>query len=112
MITDTPTKRVHVAELAGKELSWAVALAEGNPYVWMIRHRHLTAWDDYTQDWKSSGPIIERERLHVIPTDDGWTSKIHFGGAFAQGSTPLVAALRVHVAATLGLMIDVPEDLI
>lgn len=65
------------------------------------------ALPEYSKDWTQGGPIIERERISLIPPDsvgsfDEWK-------AFAFGSIdcltskqPLVAAMRAFVASKFG----------
>jgi hypothetical protein len=102
------------SELIGPALSWAVALAEGNPYVWKLRHRHIKGWDDYATDWAKAGPIIEAKRLGVLfkPEDQAWWSAPLDGDVEHLGDTPLIAAMRAYVAASLGPEIEVPDDIV
>jgi hypothetical protein len=71
-------------------------------------------WKFYTPSrrWSDGGPIIDRKRIILKPYDDGgWGSALDFdgdarGGIFdgtsQEGETPLVAAMRVHVASHYG----------
>lgn len=66
-------------------------------------------------DWSQGGPIIERERLHIIPLVNPshgqpwecWTLVPDVGPPVsAVGPTPLVAAMRCFVASKLGEDVD------
>jgi hypothetical protein len=59
-------------------------------------------------------PILERERIGVVPQDAGWlaTMDLDEGDAMVQvnaGPTMLMAGLRCHVAAEYGENVEVPE---
>jgi len=115
--------KIKTSELTGKPLDWAVATCEGNGVEfddptepWLTVHGiALQPLDRYTPsaNWAAGGPIIERNRIELIPNGDGW-------GAFAdrdehiphEGPTPLVAAMRCYVASKLGDKVDVPEELV
>ena len=131
-----------VDELEPGLLDAAVAKAEG----WSYRVEHET-WPDGTPNtrvivdfmpsckWAHGGPIIERERIgvlpetrlvkadknflrrtgcHFMPEQNGWvagyepTTQIEFdwGGATEIGPTYLVAAMRVFVAHKMGDEVD------
>jgi hypothetical protein len=72
----------------------------------------------YSIDWSKGGPIIERERIH-LRTNTVWYAEIfemHLPGkdfVSANGTTPLMAAMRCYVVSKLGdnMEIEVPEDL-
>ena len=119
-----------VNELQGAALDWAVAKCEGVD---------LFASDGwyYPEDtgtrvpyrpstnWAQGGPIIEREKLTVAPSDqksyvgqEAWTAyRIETlftdqgDREYQTGSTPLIAAMRCYVASNLGAEIDIPEEL-
>ena len=86
-------------------------------------------------NWVHGGPIIERERIgilpatkeikadraylrrtgrHFMPECDGWVAgyepithiEFDWGGGWEVGPTPLVAAMRVFVAAKYGAEVD------
>jgi hypothetical protein len=115
------------AELTGRALDYAVALAAGYaPQVHHSSDRLRITWANprpgtpcpaLSTDWAQGGPIIER---------DGICSQ--FNGAQAQdwarwlawlpgmhvrfyGPTPLVAAMRCYVASKLGDTVEIPEAL-
>ena len=119
-----------VSELQGAALDWAVAKCEG------IDLFETEGWsyeeDTGTRkpyrpstDWAQGGPIIEREKISVTPTDgkafvgqEAWAAyhlctlfeddKEH---EYQHGPTPLIAAMRCYVASKLGDIIDIPEEL-
>lgn len=71
-----------------------------------------------SSDWAQGGPIIERERIKLmptIPTAATWYSSIWNGTTLADGvshraqaDAPLVAAMRAYVASKYGD--EVPDD--
>ena len=134
------------AELEGEELDEAVALALGwkqmGGYWWepgtIEKDGGLVLPDGrgsgcrrrvemYCRDWAHAAPIIERERIGILPAtkevaadrnyrrrtgrhfmteQDGWVAgyepithiEFDWGGASEIGPTPLIAAMRVFVA--------------
>jgi hypothetical protein len=59
--------------------------------------------------WSDGGPIIDREGLGLVRWPDGsWGSmrKDSPVGLTVQGDTPLVAAMRAFVQATMGDTVD------
>lgn len=62
----------------------------------------------YSSDWEAGGPVIERELIHVAPMpakDWVWCAVVVKGdsrGAWQEGRTPLVAAMRALVASRFG----------
>ena len=114
------------AELTGAALDWAVAKCEGVK-LWPKPQAHgflEVSWGEEdgcliyspSTDWKTGGPIIERESInlnkehddiHAIimePHGHDWTEIV--------GSTPLIAAMRCYVASKLGDEVDVPKELL
>ena len=65
---------------------------------------------DPSENWLLGGPIIERERIKVIPQTIGekkWLAAIQMNGSLQWndaefGPTPLIAAMRAFVAAKFG----------
>lgn len=123
--------KVKTSTLTGAALDWAVAKADGvfrtlgNEGYWgtaegvahfrKIRAAdHPSGWTDTSTDWAQGGPIIEREKieLHWSPLWNCWgsTNKQNARLSF-MGPTPLIAAMRCHVASSLGDEVDVPEEL-
>lgn len=99
-------------ELTGAALDWAVAKCEG-------LHREDTVWEiwasshQYSTDWALGGSIIEREWIELAVCSDQWGATIHLenGSVYAEGQTPLIAAMRCYVASKLGDDVEVPEEL-
>jgi len=120
-------------ELTGAALDWAVAKCVYPDLVWGssigIHHAshqivipHLPEpkcyWNPST-DWAQGGPIIEREKINIA-----WLTKqgldmepehycvAHIDGIYVRyGTTPLIAAMRCHVASKLGDEVEIPEEL-
>lgn len=117
------------AELTGALLDAAVAKAEGLPQFWIapasedgdaacVLGTHRA--EDARFDWAPStalaqgGPIIERERIHLIPIDagevfdgvrqdhDGWLARCPESWKNERGDTLMIAAMRAYVAHKLG----------
>lgn len=93
-------------ELNGAALQWAVAKCLG--YVgaptWMVRQAPAI------NDWTQGGPIIHAERITIDAGQHGTLWVARKGARETVGPTPLIAAMRVFVAATLGDKIEVPEE--
>lgn len=112
------------SELTGAALDWAVAKCEGRrlecdyQYTeetkfdgwWQLGPNHWQPLCKYSTDWAQGGPIIERQKIELKPTYAGWVA---FLGrtTFANGPTPLIAAMRCYVASKLGDNVDIPEEL-
>ena len=110
------------SELTGAALDWAVAKCEGllafgyKDDMGLLLITLSTGETEYfkpTLDWAQGGPIIEREKLWVEPTDDGeqWWSTTLSGRHEGEGTTPLIAAMRCYVASKLGDEVQLPEEL-
>lgn len=126
---------IQTKDLAGAQLDWAVAKAEGHRIddyeadngsniigvtahgFTRIIHGGSTLekirYGTYqpSTEWLHAGPIIEREMLGTMPVSDAWWRAGDVDGANGYGPTPLVAAMRCYVAAKLGDQVDVPEVL-
>jgi hypothetical protein len=71
-------------------------------------------------DWAQGGPIIEREKIDVLVlrTNEGGFRAYHTPTkeakthTYAEGPTPLIAAMRCYVASKLGDTVELPQDLI
>lgn len=114
--------RHKVSELEGALLDAAVAKAEG--FVWKILQDRCAVeelgyaigggtgcWLPYEPsiEWMQGGPIIERERLVFAAGESDWGAFVYGepnGGA--EGSTPLVAAMRAYVASKFGDEVELP----
>jgi hypothetical protein len=134
-----------VRELEGAELDYWVARAQGVPsseveidrgafcrvylpdearidLLGIVGEFFPGEWDYYQPGvwWHNGGPIIERERIAVMPLrSDVWGASV-FGDAYvfsidegesdvdATGPTPLVAAMRAFVASKFGEEVPAP----
>lgn len=115
--------KVKTAELIGPALDWAVAQREGKAYGYRYQLvddcRHFVPYSPST-DWSQGGPIIERERVGVWPSNsiEGmWASRPNYEVYPERlpanyGPTPLIAAMRAFVASELGGEIEIPEELL
>jgi hypothetical protein len=126
--------KVNTNELTRAALNWAVATALGRgPKYNMYSHgRTWHGWwlagpgheyepmPSYSTDWAHGGPLIEREdcwpsRYYGAAQSRGkvyQASAYNGSSAYAQGPTPLIAAMRCFVASKLGDEIEIPEELI
>lgn len=112
------TKQVHISELSGAELDWAVAYVEGHtadPYTWLYEATVEDVADSNgfrpSSDWSQGGPRIEREKIavrfdqenfhHFSTPTDTWLANYDGVGEWL-GPTPLIAAMRCLVASMLG----------
>jgi hypothetical protein len=102
------------AELTGAALDWAVAKCEGG----VGDNQLIGAWYAPSTDWSQGGPIIEREGIGFDQYADypRWQAftpapEQPSGQAVCNGTTPLIAAMRVYVASKLGDTVDIPEEL-
>jgi hypothetical protein len=113
-------------ELRVAALDWAVAEAEGffKKDMASIRDGKVDVFyfDGYepSNDWALGGAIIERERISIENVEGlYWTAGLthrdeEYGGwrrAYAQGDTPLEAAMRCYVASKLGNEVEIPEGM-
>jgi hypothetical protein len=106
--------KVKTAELTGIALDWAVGYVMGEKL--RILERQIVWPEDYSPstNWAQGGPIIEREMISVWPFDDvTWEAHMPYGmnDDFAEGPTPLVAAMRCYVASVLGDEVEIPKEL-
>ena len=107
-------------ELTGAALDWAVAKCEG-----LLCFGYRTDGERFavkngdsgidgfmpSTNWAQGGPIIERERIDVYGFDgEQWGAEDNLR-ARQYGETPLIAAMRCHVASKLGENIDIPDEL-
>jgi hypothetical protein len=100
--------KVKTSELTGNALDWAVSQCEGADV-----SAGLTDDERYSTAWSQGGPIIVREGISLGP-DTGlhwWLA--HQGSLYLEyGPTPLIAAMRCHVASKLGDEVEIPKELI
>jgi len=133
--------KIKTSELSGAALDWAVAQCEQKPLVFRGRkwptdgaatveyapwavHPVVNGSGPFvaslcnstyspSTDWSQGGPIIEREGVLFVGTNDGgmYHAWIVRRNASALGPTHLIAAMRCHVASHLGDEVDIPEAL-
>lgn len=118
--------KIRTAELTRKALNWAVAKCEGY-YITLhadgmvLVHPETGDWHHNnnwrpTESWVIGGPIIEREKIRIDPSNTGkWHAAITSSVksfSWWMGNTPLEAAMRCYVASKLGNEIEIPEALI
>jgi len=109
--------KIKTSDLSGIALDWAVAKCDG--IMVNVHYGFRGSYIVYNSDvykpssnWSQGGPIIERERIELQPIyQHEWEAWI-FDKAFIEGDTPLIAAMRTHVASKLGEEIEVPDELI
>ena len=103
-------------ELSGVDLDWAVAKCEVGEDISEIDDPHF-----YSTDWAQGGPIIERECIELAAYDaetsqpknpEYWEATIYQrnGPVRAEGTTPLVAAMRCYVVSELGEEVEMPNE--
>jgi hypothetical protein len=109
---------VDVTLLEGSDLDLVVARAEiarGHPDIRLSAAGRPTimavgdGWEPFRPSicWSHAGPIIERERITLVPQASAprhWIANwepIPIGAGPITGPTPLVAAMRAYVAGTL-----------
>lgn len=96
---------MHVRDLTGLALDWAVCKCEGEQPSRRTR---------YSTDWSVGGPIIEHEGIAMWQDEEtlGWFASADEGrGNDYLGPTPLIAAMRCYVASKLGDEVEVPSGL-
>ena len=117
--------KIKTNELTGAALDWAVAKCEGLPVT--EKHYDLRFIDEYpfSTDWSQGGPIIEREGIDMLRLraninndveDRGWRAyhtptREAVTHCYADGPTPLIAAMRCYVASKLGDDVEIPKEL-
>jgi len=95
------------SELQGFALDWAVAKCED---AW-VRDGEDDDCPEYSTSWAQGGPIIEREKITLEWTGEGWNAYIRHDDEYPDGPTPLIAAMRCYVASKLGDEVEIPEEL-
>lgn len=105
------------SELQGAALDWAVAKFEGVTdwdSVDLVFRDDDFCWYEPSSNWAQGGPIIEREGINIIQSGS-WLAEMdadHSGAVIsAEGTTPLIAAMRCYVASKLGDEVEIPEGL-
>lgn len=83
---------------------------------WVSKALAKPAGPAYSTSWEEGGPLIEKERIHLAPMPGkGWiwcAVVVSEGtrGAWQEGRTPLIAAMRALVASRYGNQVDHPGD--
>ena len=119
--------KIKTEELTHPALDWAVSeceavaglnvrIAHGQLYV--VGDSEIGNHIDFDGDnwrpsgnWAQAGPIIERERIELKPTYAGWAAFLG-NKTFANGPTPLIAAMRCYVASKIGDEVAIPDELL
>jgi len=129
--------KLEVSTLEGAALDWVVGSIEGetdNRLTVFRREDHVGKpvereteagsyqyeWWSPSRIWAQGGVILEREGLQMTTSRGSWVSSspqsVERDGCrsyyFAEGPTPLVAAMRCFVAFKLGYTVEVPEELL
>ena len=110
--------KIKTSDLTLLALDWAVGYVRGEKL--RILERQIVWPEDYSPstNWAQGGPIIEREEINMGTIDalNGpyWEAHMPYGMSddFAEGPTPLIAAMRCYVASVLGDEVDIPEELL
>jgi hypothetical protein len=121
--------KLKTSELTGKALCYSVTMLEMPHLVWgeTIGLHHASdqivvpelkeplCYSPY-MGWEQCGPIIEREKIGVVPSDDD--ANVWIGSVYEPewrcnrtGPTPLIAAMRCYVASKLGDEVEIPDEL-
>jgi hypothetical protein len=97
-------------KLTGAALDWAVAKCTDLPFPIVYDEDGRKVLVSPSTDWSQGGPIIERAGIALyLYGDSEWNA--HVGGRESVGPTPLIAAMRCHVAGQLGDEVDVPDSI-
>lgn len=126
---------VKTSELTGYALDWAVAKAigyecgriqgksgtfgcnatRGVQYVIgilrgasLVEELNARFWRP-TTDWAQGGLLLDKYCTALNQSDHGWWS--HAGDRLGEGETAMIAICRATVAAKLGDVVQVPEEL-
>jgi hypothetical protein len=105
--------KIKTNDLTGAALDWAVCKAGGGGKDLKIFWSGYIEFGmyHYSTNWSQGGPIIEREKIQILPRSADWVA-VRFGpGKAITGTTPLIAAMRCYVASKLGDEIEIPKEL-
>jgi hypothetical protein len=115
---------VNPYELIGERLDYAVSLSTNPDWSsddrWMNTIGYVDSGeiDDVqyspSTDWSIGGPIIEREKIELVPSVDGkvwYAESLDRQARVERCPTPLIAAMRCFVASKLGDEVEIPEKL-
>ena len=112
--------KIKTSDLTLLALNWAVAKCEGVTdwdSVDLVFRDDDFCWYEPSTNWAQGGPIIEREGINIGTIDalNGpyWEAHMPYGMSddFADGPTPLIAAMRCYVISKLGDEVEIPENL-
>ena len=129
---------MNVSDAVGAQLDWMVAKCESVEVEYindgitrcLLRVSPFTGMYRPSTDWAVGGQLIEREEINLFKHNklsgsqpDTWCAhkvvpRPNLEGSFnycalaPEGPTPLIAACRCYVAATLGDEVDVPDELV
>jgi len=106
------------AELTGAALDWAVAKCQGyskdtaKAAEFAVRRR-MFGVHKWSTSWQLGGPIIERKGIN-LSKEGGiwWAHREQHPHHNYEADTPLIAAMRCHVASELGAEVEIPRELI
>ena len=111
--------KIKTSEAKDQVLDYLVAQCEGietKNYSGALTIRYDGDWWQPSTDWAQGGPIIERKRIGIVPSEDD--ANVWVGSMFEPdwkfnrtGPTPLIAAMRCYVASKLGDEVEVPDGL-
>ncbi|WP_323016407.1 phage protein NinX family protein [Castellaniella sp.] len=129
--------KIKTKDLVGTALDWVVTTSRGLKIEydgiahWVVSDKfakQLGAHFDATgkqcgyspsTDWACGGPIIEREKIELIPERvkvGCWCAALwdedRCADISATGPTPLIAAMRCYVAFAIGDEVEVPNELV
>ena len=103
--------KVTTNKLTGAALDWAVAKCTDLPFPIVYDEDGRKVLVSPSTNWAQGGPIIEQERIEVRPYDEEkWIATDNVTN-YQIGSTPLITAMRCHVAGQLGDEVDVPDSI-
>lgn len=99
--------KVAIEELNEAQMNWAVAVALGKEPQWFTKNSHAhtvrIANQSYSPStsWCDAGPIIAKERISLLATEDQWEGRISAGVGYfhATGPTVFIAAMRTFLTA-------------
>lgn len=113
--------KIKTSETTPIQINWLVAEAL-NPGDGARILANEIDFIQYHEDWAQGGPIIERERLQVLPIwrepSEGWAACVYDRifeddgtECYQCGPTPLIAAMRCFVASRFGDEVEVTDEL-
>jgi hypothetical protein len=110
-------KTIKVSEATNIQLDWLVTHIEGIKTYGIkdwLEQRRYTHGVKFCTDWAHGGPIIEREKIELVPSIDGkvwYAESLDRKARIERCPTPLIAAMRCFVTSKLGDEIEVPDEL-